>query len=204
LFDRLDQKVAHVNFDEDRHILVEQIKQLSIFAEEFSIPYQPQTDPDEHWGSFGEWYEMQHAEAQELVTRLRFRNRHLLASASAALESESVALSIGFKEEISDLIERIRKIVRVIEVDEAKRAAIMNRLAELQLEVDKDKTKFQAAMNLIMEVANTTGKSAEKLDPLMKQVERVAKIFGRAKEESNLEIVQSSDGTKMIEGPEEK
>ena len=81
------------------------------------------------------------------------------------------------KNEITDLIVTIRKIVNQSVADERKKNAIFRKLGALQEEIDRDLHTYDSIFKLLVDVSKVVGQSAENLEPLVEKLERLKKIF---------------------------
>jgi hypothetical protein len=126
---------------------------------------------DDWWARFSE---------DVAYSRSRYQFRHKLGP--RMLLGSSVTLNADRRAQIHDLIAKIRKVVALLDVSEAKRDAIYSRIAALAKEVDQSKTIFATLMGLILETSGTLGEAAEKLDPLARLPTSAHVDCGRSKD----------------------
>jgi hypothetical protein len=131
---------------------------------------------DDEW-----WARFHHFRSQINYHRNRLRFQHHASPMDAQIAV--IALNNERRAEIHKLLNKIRKVVANLQIDDRKRDAINIKIAALQAEVDKSKTGAGALTGLFIEVCGGLGEGAEKLEPLVKLVERVARAFWGAFEE---------------------
>ena len=106
-------------------------------------------------------------------------------------------IEVDTKNNISDYIEKIRKIVNQSVHNPNKQSAIFNRLNDLQREVDKPYTTADALFIKFKEVRGELKELGEDLKPLAEIVSKVATaLYGGTK---RVELITTSDRPKLIE-----
>lgn len=115
--------------------------------------------------------------------------------------STIIKLSKSYKDEIHNLINKIRQITESANLTDKKKDAIYNKLSALSLEVDKSRTRSEALLSLYFDITNAASEGAENLDPLIERVERLMKIFGRAKREQEQGQLPAPEKPKQLNPP---
>jgi len=126
---------------------------LRAFADEFDLAVPFRTYTRAQFPSEADWWVSFSEDVNYAKGRYQFRHK----LGARMLQGSSVTLNAERRAEIHALIAKIRKVVAVLDVSEAKRDAIYSRLAVLAKEVDRSKTFFGTLMGLIIE---TSGRSA--------------------------------------------
>ena len=129
--------------------------------------------------------------------RLQFRHK----LGSRMLANSSISINNERRAEIHALLDKIRKVVAVLDVPERKRDALYARVSALAREVDTSQTRFTTVMALILEASETGGKAAENLDPLTKLVQRVTSIFADQRAEAKQKQLPAPPEQKRIAPP---
>jgi hypothetical protein len=119
-----------------------------------------------------------------------------------ARPGEAVKLSDDFKEDIHDLLNKIRKIIHASDLGEDKKDAIYKKINELNDEVDQTRTKYGRFKALYLDVTETVGEGAKNLEPVVKILDRIAGIFGKARVETDPEQLTGPEPPKQITGPD--
>jgi hypothetical protein len=151
-------------------------------------------------GDFHTWFIEFRNSVSYVQARLRFMR---LRAGGVGYVPIAVSINPNLREEIQDNLEKVRKAVAVMQLEERKREAIFKKLRALQLEVDKTRTRIDAAMDLMLELTETVGKSAENLEPLAGLMERFRKLFAGAQRESEA-IPDGRSGQKQLPNPATK
>lgn len=93
----------------------------------------------------------------------------------------AISFSPNYREEITGLLDRIRKIVNQAELEENKKDAIYAKISALQLEMDRSTTLMGAILSGYLDVMTAIGEGGERLEPAVKVLERLMRVFRRAK-----------------------
>ena len=134
--------------------------------------------PGGHGEYFDAWFRGFRNTINYYQARYRFRRE---APVGPAL---TVVLDNDSRAEVHRLLGKIKKIVAQMEVGDAKRDAIYNKIAALAAEVDKSRTRIDALFSFILESSKTMGEAAENAEPMMKLLERLKDLFANAKSDS--------------------
>lgn len=106
-------------------------------------------------------------------TRFSLRKKRLDEGVAGTL----IQIKPSFKDEITNLLGTIRKIVNQEVNDHRKKDAIFQKIRALQSEVDRDQTTVDSVFTLLLDFTETLGESAENLEPLIEKAERLKKLF---------------------------
>ncbi len=116
-----------------------------------------------------------HARAVELELEQKFSN----LKRPMPDDATEIILSSNSKNEIHDLLNKIRQIVDHTEFDDDKKNRIFVKIADLSSEVDRSKTKSEMVFSLFAHVSEAISEGAQKLDPALDRIERIMKIMGK-------------------------
>lgn len=112
-----------------------------------------------------------------------------------------VKLQKDHREEVHNLINKIRKIVNQADIDLRLKEGILSKLGSLSREIDKMRTSMNVLTDAMLELTSATGQAAENLEPAVKVFERIAGVFGRAKKKQDIEKLAGPEEPKLLEGP---
>ncbi len=147
---------------------------------------------------FKDWYRSFRTKVSFITNRIKIqRHRSGDTSSIAYIEFQK-----DDRDQISKLIEKIRKIVRASDIDNNKKDAIFKRLEALQYEIDRSKTRLDTLLARFLDVSNTLGEASERLEPLAKLMERIVKIFGRAKTAQDLKEIGAEETQPKLPAPD--
>jgi hypothetical protein len=99
------------------------------------------------------------------------RKRGLISSATPAF------IAYSSKDEIHNLLNKIRKIVNQEIVDESHKESLFKKINDLAQEVDKDRTTFDAIMSRCVDFSKAMGEIAENLEPVADLLERILRLI---------------------------
>jgi hypothetical protein len=110
----------------------------------------------------------------------------------------SVRLDATTKDKLRHYLQEIRTVVDALEVDERKKAALYDRINDLQREIDQDRAPFDRYASLSIAIAGVIGEAIEKshIRHLLNSVERV--LWGAQTETQQLSPPPTP---RRIEGP---
>lgn len=89
----------------------------------------------------------------------------------------------GFKDEIGEYLQTIRKIVNQEISDEDKKDKIFKRISDLQLEIDRNRTTFDALMSKSKKLADAIEYAGIKAGPMVDKLERLKSLIWNNSEE---------------------
>jgi hypothetical protein len=125
--------------------------------------------------------------------RTRLEIRH-----GRRVQGYSVRFDAPTKAKVHHLLAQVREVFSKLEVDEAKREALLSKLADLEGEVDRNRTRFDAYAALAIEVADVTGEVVGR-SRILEVLDAVARLFGVAKKEETLRQLPAPTKPKQIE-----
>jgi hypothetical protein len=94
-------------------------------------------------------------DVEHYKTALKIRN-------ARRMQGYSVQLDTVTRAKITHHIQQLRDIFQKLEIDAAKKEALLKSLNDLQKEVDRDRTRFDIFASLVMAVADTAGEAIER------------------------------------------
>ena len=154
-------------------------------------------DDEDVWESY---FSQFHIKVEYFKARLRTRAKMVFM----AKPSEIVRLSEDYREEIHNLMNRVRIIVHASDLEQPKKDAILQKVNELNNEVDQSTTKLGRFLALWREVTNAVGEGAKNLEPAVNILERVGGIFGKARAETDPAQLAAPETPKQLSGPAEE
>lgn len=179
------------------------VEMLRAFADEYELDaaeFRRLSPTAAKFNSWLDYFDEFRSEVAYTSGRLRFRHRTDLG----AVVTSSVELNNARRDEIHKLTLKIRKVVAVLDIPEAKRDAIYKRVAALDREVDQSKTRYGTLMALVLETCGTLGESAKKLEPVAKLVQKINAHVADQKAESELAALPEAPEQKQIAPPRER
>lgn len=108
---------------------------------------------------------------ESFMTRLYARN---IFEIDGNLKHQFVDIDENWRTKVSTYVTHIREAVRVAEVEDKLRDAIMGRLNDLQHQIDRSRTSLDVVSDVFLAVTEALGKGAKNLEPAVKLVERIA------------------------------
>lgn len=125
-------------------------------------------------------------------TRLSLRKiRHESGAAGTP-----VLINSSYKDEITNALNTIKKIVNQEIKDENKKDKIFSKISALQSEIDRDRTTVDAIFSRMIDLSKVVGECAEHIDPLVEKMERLKKLFWDKTEK--VKTLPPNENTKMI------
>ena len=116
------------------------------------------------------------------------------------VQGYSVRFDAATKVKVYHHIDKLRGIFEKLEVEEAKREALLGRLIELRHEVERDRTRFDSYAALAIDAAGLVGDSVQK-SHILKLLDSIAKVFWGSKKEQETKKLPPPAPTKRIEPP---
>lgn len=101
---------------------------------------------------------------------------------SRRIKGYSVALDQKSRETVRHYISKLKEIAHKLEISDAKKEAIINKINDLEKEIDRPRTKLEVYAAIIVEGSAAIGQAGENLEPWRKWLDSIGKIFGLAKE----------------------
>lgn len=138
------------------------------------------------------------AEVDALSVRYRIRStrRH---------RRYSVPLDQVERAKITHHLTQLKAEVHKLDVTDAKRDALLNRIAAFESELTRPRARMETFAAVILETATTMGDAANKLEPVWQTIERVARALGMAKEKDrDNPALPSPEEQKKLEGPKRR
>jgi hypothetical protein len=125
--------------------------------------------------------------------RTRLEIRH-----GRRVQGYSVRFDATAKTKVHHLLAQVREVFSKLEVDEAKREALLSKLTDLEAEVDRNRTRFDAYAALAIEVADVAGEVVGR-SRVLEVLDAVARLFGVAKKDEGLRQLPGPSKPKQIE-----
>jgi hypothetical protein len=199
LIEMLNSKMRSVD-DDDWHVQAHQYVNVVLgFLDSTDLDANLVACMDRHVrGDFSEWFVTFRNSVNYVQARLRFMP---LNRGGVGYVPIAIAINQAYREEIHENLEKVRKAVAAMELEDRKRDTIFRKLRALQLEVDKSKTRIDAAMDLMLELTDTMGDAAENLKPVAGLMERFRKLWAAAQGESESALPGAHSEQKRITGP---
>jgi len=115
----------------------------------------------------------------------------------------SVRLEPAVKLTIHHHTNQIRAILLPLDLPQAKKESLLDKLAAFENEVDRDRTRFEAFGAAVVALGGILGDAADKAEPLRKWIDSVADLIWGAKDEE-LKQLPSPPERKRIEPPKKE
>lgn len=155
--------------------------------------------PPSDYDQFDEYFNFFMSELTYLITSLKLQSFH----ADAARGLPEFSLEADYRDQIHSHLDRVRKIVRAVDIEERLKENILKKINALAAEVDKGRSGLSRLAEAMIELCSAAGDAADKLEPAIKAFERLAGAVGKAKKESDLKRLERGEEQKMLEGPTE-
>jgi hypothetical protein len=84
------------------------------------------------------------------------------------------------KTEIRLYVEKIRKILVSVEIDEGLRQSLLNKLNNFASEIDRTRTRFTVFLEFSLAITAVVREGAKNLEPVVKLIERIAAAIVRS------------------------
>ncbi len=111
----------------------------------------------------------------------------------------SVALSLPVKQQIRELIRKIRSKLDEVDVPRRKRESLLAALSRFETEIDRDTTQLECFSEIVLDVADTGTEFAKRVSGIRKLVKVLEKILGAAKEDEGVKRLGHEE-MRQIEG----
>ena len=147
--------------------------------------------------NFWEWYHVFLNAIDYYIVEIRLAHARGVDNGVATM----IYLSEDYKTEIHKLLGRIRKVVNAVDLSDAKKNTIYDKIAALQSEVDRTKTRFDTFLSRWLDLTNAAREGAENLEPAVRLLENVMRIFGRAKADHDVGMLPAPEETRKLPGP---
>jgi hypothetical protein len=132
-------------------------------------------------------------DVEHYKTALKIRN-------ARRMQGYSVQLDTVTRAKITHHIQQLRDIFQKLEIDAAKKEALLKSLNDLQKEVDRDRTRFDIFASLVMAVADTAGEAIER-SQVQSLLESIARVIWGVKKDEETKRLPSRAEPKQIEPP---
>jgi chorismate mutase len=176
----------------------EYLNHIGAFVDEYELdvefPRAAPWDTDEFWPYFND------AKSNIDYSATRYRLRAHRGAITGVVDR--VYLSEDYRAEIHGHLDRIRKIVNSVEIEQRLRDNIFKYVNLLATEVDRSVSRLTALINASLEITDVVGQGAENLEPAVKIMERVHKIFGRARKENENRELPPPEKQPLLTGPQ--
>ncbi len=129
-------------------------------------------------------------------TRFQLRQQRQGTLPTATL----IQFNTNYKEQLSENIETIRKIVRQQVEDVNKKEAILDKLNALAKEIDRDRTTMDRVFSLTRDVSRNIAECAEELEPAIQKFERIMHALYNGSE--IISALPNTKKTKALPSPE--
>lgn len=113
-------------------------------------------------------------DVKSLTTKIRIR-------ASRAKNKHSVKLDLNTKSKLHQLLDRIKQTILELDEGDAKREALLRKVAALETEINRDRTRFEIVGALWIGLCDKAGAGFEKLEPARRWVDSFANLIAQAK-----------------------
>lgn len=113
-----------------------------------------------------------------------------------------IVLEEAAKSAIQHLVQRIREHLNQLDLPEAKRDALFNKLNAFAAEIDRNRTRAEAFFAFAIDLAKTARTMNDELKPLQQTVDKVFEWIEKAKKYT--EVLPPWEERKKIERPKEQ
>ncbi|WP_375596648.1 hypothetical protein ABWI00_10230 [Algihabitans albus] len=146
------------------------------------------------------------SEFKDFLDSVTYQTMFIQALQARRLSSVRVIVSLTpeNRQEIQGYIEKIRDIVRPIELRPGKKEAILKRLDELSNEIERDRTKVEALTATSLEIATEIDRHTKLLDRAKGFLDKIEHVIASAKELADQAKLGRREAPKLIEGPKSK
>lgn len=182
---------------EDLNLEREYANHIVAFIKIANLDIPVNRDPPENDVAFGVWYRSFLQAIDYHIVEIRLAHARGVDNGVATM----IYLSEDYKTEIHKLLGRIRKVVNAVDLSDAKKNAIYDKIAALQSEVDRTKTRFDTFLSRWLDLTNAAREGAENLEPVVSLLEHVMRIFGRAKADHDVGMLPAPEETRKLPGP---
>jgi len=189
LRDALDAR-GNAGIDDSRHF----VARIRAFTDSYDIGIKFSfPDADHFWDYYSGFIdELNYAVAKLSLEVLR---------SDKSVSDGGIDLSQTYRDQIHLHLEKVRKIVVAVPIEERLRENILTRLNALRVEVDKNRSNITRFTDVFLEITAAVGEGAENLEPVVKIMERICGIFGRARKENDTKNLIGKEDRKLITGP---
>ncbi|GEM_PF-4114997 len=138
----------------------------------------------------------------KLRVEMAIRELQFSGGGSDGSYSSIVYLNSDYRQRLTEQVDKLRKIVFHLEIDERKKEAILSKLIALQAEINSRATKIDQIGGIFIDVSSYLGAGAQHLDPFMKFLGKVADLFGQVMEKNSSGEIPAPDETLKLEAPD--
>lgn len=119
----------------------------------------------------------------------------------SSMNVKQIELSDDYRSQIHVHLEKVRKIVNSVSIEERLRENIFKRLNDLSSEIDKNRSGLMRYADAFIEITSAVADGAETLEPAVKVMERIGGLFGKARKEGDVRQISGGEKQKLITGP---
>lgn len=182
---------------EDSSLEREYVNHILAFINVVKMDIPVDRDPPYQDSEFWAWYNRFQKEIDYRIVVIRLAH----ARGAGSGVTTAIYLSEDYRTEIHNLLGRVRKVVNRVDLPDAKKNDIYDKINALQSEVDRSKTRLDAFLSRWLDVTNAAGEGAENLEPVVKLLGHVMRIFGRAKTEHDVGKLPPPDVPQKLPSP---
>ncbi|MBL1420741.1 MAG: hypothetical protein COC24_009560 [Alphaproteobacteria bacterium] len=161
-FNRNDSTIKYL-YKDVADIRRDYVDAIVAYVEELNLPIDIKDISDLKNNEFTEQYRFFTKTVSQTILRFKMR------IAKSGIDSINLPIIIDqdYKIEISELLQKIRKIVNTEVAESSKKDKIYKRISNLQYEIDASKTDIQAFFGNTLQLTKILGESAKNLEPLI-------------------------------------
>lgn len=112
-----------------------------------------------------------------------------------------VSLNEGYRVQIRQLIEQLRRAVDQWEIPLDRKQDIINRINTLSEEVEKEYSRLDKVAAVWLGLTRAMGDGAKNLEPAVRLLERVRRVFGAAQSDEEQQLLLDAETRKQIPAP---
>lgn len=173
---------------------------LEGITEALEIPIDVDFRPPTDQTRFNEWMFQFKSDLRRTLTKIQLNSARLGKSESdPSLRFGSLDLS-DYRSEIRSLTDKIRKIIRQVNIREEIRDKLFDKLNSFEKDLDRDRTRWETFISLFRTTTAAIGEGAEELEPAIRLIERIAASMEKA---SGASLI-THNAKKLLEGPSNK
>jgi hypothetical protein len=174
----LDRKTAKIDWDEyfPAAEALEYMRRTTAAAQELAVSFVDELEvPLAQNLSRNDYYDFR-GKVDHISTALQIRHARRELGYSVRFDNKTKQKLLHYLKSIKDII------LKLDDIDDWKREALLNKLTELEKEVSRDRFQYKILAAFIIEASGVVGEAAKRLEPARKLIDSISHLLYGAKQ----------------------